>query len=125
LKNLLFWVIRFLIPFVVLYTIGYMAPGFSALTVAWILLLSVLIAVGVRLVDNAFRIKQFGRFQEGVISFLVAAVVIFTVTLGIEGGNVPLGGALLAALIIGVLTTLAPESERKTRREGTGNETYS
>lgn len=97
--------VRFLIPFVVLYTIGYYVPGFSALTVLWLILLSVLIVIGDLLIMAALgaRINTWGRM---IIHFLTATFIIFTVTLAIQGGHVPLGGALLAAAIIAGLNLL-------------------
>lgn len=103
--RLLLWVIRFLIPVVVLYTIGYFVPGFSALTIGWILLLSVLI-LGVQWLVERLIGRNPNGLARFIIHFLVAAFVIFTVTLGIQGGHVPLGGSLLAALIISALTAL-------------------
>lgn len=97
--------VRFLIPFVVLYTIGYFVPGFSALTVLWLILLSVLIVVVDLLIIAALgaRINHWGRL---IIHFLTATFIIFTVTLAIQGGQVPLGGSLLAAAIIAGLNLL-------------------
>lgn len=114
---MLHWLLRFIIPFVVLYTIGYYIPGFSALTLAWITLLSLIIMAGDWLMERIFKDYRFGRFQDGVINFLVSAVVIFTVTMGIEGGNVPLTGALLAAFIIGVLLLIIPSQMRADERK--------
>ena len=99
------WGIQFLIPLVVLYTIGYYIPGFSALTIPWIVLLALLI-----LLSNRFILWAIGgvshRFGRVMIDFLAAAVIIFSLTLAIDGGNVPLAGALLAAFIIAGLTEL-------------------
>ncbi len=114
--KLVLWIIQFFIPFVVLYSIGYYLPGFSALTIPWILFLTVLIFAGNLLVQKAFGgiKKPLGRI---LIDFLVALIVIFSVTLAINGGSVPLGGALIAALIIAGITELIyPEKvmERRT-----------
>lgn len=97
--------LRLIIPFVVLYTIGYLVPGFSALTILWLIMLSVLIVIGDLLIIAALgaRIHQWGRF---VIHFLTATFIIFTVTLAIQGGQVPLGGSLLAAVLIAGLNLL-------------------
>jgi hypothetical protein len=106
-------ILRFLVPFVVLYTIGYYVAGFSALTVSWIFVLSLLIFLGDWLLEMVFHLdRYFGRFHKGIISFLVSAVVIFMITQIIEGGNVPISGALLAAIIIGGLMTLIPDLAR-------------
>lgn len=97
--------VRFLIPFVVLYTIGYFVPGFSALTILWLILLSVLIVAVDLLIIAALgaRVNPWGRL---VIHFLTATLIIFTVTLAIQGGQVPLGAALLASAIIAGLNIL-------------------
>ena len=49
--KLLGWGIQLLIPLVVLYTIGYYVSGFSALTIPWIILLSVLIFLVNRMME--------------------------------------------------------------------------
>jgi len=99
------WVVRFLIPFTVLYSIGYLVPGFSALTILWIVGLTVLITIGewlsIKLIGR--RMNQWGQL---IIYFLVAVFIISMVTLAIEDGNVPLSGALLAAAIMAALNLL-------------------
>jgi hypothetical protein len=107
-------IVQMTIPLVVLYTIGYYIPGFSALTIPWIVLLTVLIFFANRLIRWAMGgvNNSLGRM---VIDFLVATVVVFTVTLAIDGGNVPLGGAMLAAIIIAVLTELVNPQKGKIR----------
>ena len=110
--KVILWMIQFFIPFMVLYSIGYYLPGFSALTIPWIIFLTILIFAGNLLIQKAVGgiSKPFGRI---LIDFLVAVVIIFTVTLVIDGGNVPLGGALIAALIIAGITELIyPEKVR-------------
>jgi hypothetical protein len=61
--------------------------------------------VGDLIIIAAFgtRINQWGRL---VIHFLAVTFIIFTVTLAIQGGQVPLGGALLASAIIAGLNLL-------------------
>jgi hypothetical protein len=103
--KMLVWGVQFLIPLIVLYTIGYYVPGFSALTIPWIILLSVVIFAGERLLQWKMG-RRTNRLGRALINFFGAAVIIFTLTLAIEDGNVPLGGALLAAVIIAALTEL-------------------
>ncbi|HYH04613.1 MAG TPA: DUF2512 family protein [Bacillota bacterium] len=108
----LYWLLRFLVPVVVLYVIGYYVSGFSALTFFWLFLLAGLIYVG-----DWFILKVFGHghgtLAKWVLDFLISTVVIFTATSAIEGGQVPLGGALLAALIISILHTMIPDVVEK------------
>lgn len=113
--KLVLWMIQLFIPFIVLYSIGYYLPGFSALTIPWLFFLAVLIFAANLLVQRGFGGigKPFGRI---IIDFLVASVIIFTISLAIEGGSVPLGGSLIAALIIAGITELIyPEKVRQRR----------
>jgi hypothetical protein len=105
-------IVQMIIPLVVLYTIGYYVPGFSALTIPWIILLTILIFFVNRLIRWAMGgvNNSLGRI---VIDFLAATVIVFTVTMAIDGGNVPLGGAILAAIIIAVLTEVVESPKRK------------
>lgn len=111
--NLIIWVLRLLVPFVVLFTIGYYVPGYSALTIPWLIGLSGLAVLGDWLVRR-FIGRDVSRIGRGVITFLVNTVVIFFVTYGIEGGHVPLGPSLLAALLIAVLSNLVNFDQLKT-----------
>lgn len=116
------WVLRLIIPFFVLYAIGYLVPGFSALTIMWLILLTLLIRIGDWLAGWAVG-DSVGRVGRGIITFLVATVVIFTATLAIEGGHVPFGGSLLAALIIALLETwLLPQPGKKIVTDGPRND---
>lgn len=103
--SLIIWGIRFLIPFMVLFTIGYYVPGFSALTITWLITLSVLAVLGDRLVNSIIG-QDINRWGKGVITFLVNTIVIFLATYVIQGGHVPLGAAMFAALIIAILSNL-------------------
>jgi hypothetical protein len=111
--RVILWIIQLFIPLVVLYSIGYYLPGFSALTIPWIVLLALLIFLGNLAIQKVFGgiSKPFGRI---VIDFLVATIIIFTVTLAIYGGSVPLGGAAIAALIIaGISELIYPEKVKR------------
>lgn len=103
--NLIGWGFRFLIPFMVLFTIGYYVPGFSALSIPWLIALSGLAVLGDWLVKRAMG-REVNRWGRGLITFLVNTAVIFFVTYGIRGGHVPLGAAILPALLIAFLSNL-------------------
>ncbi len=111
--NLMIWGLRFLVPFVVLFTIGYFVAGFSALTIPWLIILSGLAVLGDWLINKIIGPKV-SRWGRGGITFLVNTTVIFFVTYGIDGGHVPLGAALLAALIIAVLSNMMNFNQLKT-----------
>jgi uncharacterized membrane protein YvlD (DUF360 family) len=102
------WLLRGIIPLVVLYAIGYFVAGFSALSFRWLFWLAALIAVGNWLIVRVFNIGNH-PVAKLLINFLMVTVVIFMMTQVIEGGQVPLGGSLLAALIISLLQILIPD----------------
>ncbi len=115
--GILKWILRFLIPMVVLYTIGFYVPGFSALTVGWIITFAILIVLGSWLAVRMIG-REINRWGQFLISFLVTTVVVFIASYAIEGGHVPLGAALLASLVIALLTILVsdkPSSKLKSR----------
>lgn len=103
--NIVIWGLRFIIPFVVLFTLGYYIPGFSALTISWLVLLSALIVLGDWLVNSMIG-GEINRWGSGLITFLVSAAIVFFATYAIEGGHVPLGASLLAALIIAAFSNV-------------------
>lgn len=103
------WLFRFLVPMLVLYVIGYYVSGFSALTFSWLFLLAALIYVGDWFILKVFG-KGYGLLAKFVLDFLISTAVIFMATQAIEGGQVPLGGALLAALLISLLHTMIPDT---------------
>jgi hypothetical protein len=103
--NLFIWGLRFLIPFAVLFTLGYYVPGFSALTVSWLIALSVLTVLGDWLVNTMIG-ENNNRWVRGIITFLVSWAVVFFTSYAIEGGHVPLGASALAALIIAAISNI-------------------
>lgn len=111
--NLIGWGFRFMIPFVVLFTLGYYVPGFSALTIPWLIALSGLAVLGDWYINRVLG-GEVNRWGRGISTFLVNTAVIFFVTYGIRGGHVPLGAALLAALIIALLSNLINFDQLKT-----------
>jgi hypothetical protein len=106
--KVLVWLLRILTPLVVLYAIGYYIAGFSALSLQWLLMLSILIAAGNWIISQAFG-KERHSVVKPVLNFVVVTLVIFMMTYLIEGGQVPLSGSLLVALIISLLQMLIPE----------------
>lgn len=110
--RIIYNLVRFLVPLAVLYAIGYYVSGFSALTFTWLFILSALIYGGDWLILRMFGkgLNPLGKF---IMNFLVSTVVIFFTTLAIEGGQVPLGASLFAALIISLLHTLIPDSDQR------------
>jgi hypothetical protein len=104
-----------------LYLIGYYIPGFSALTVGWLVLLAGLIYAGEWLIDRLAGTHS-SRLGRALVDFCVAFVVVFSVTFAIEGGHVPLLGALLAAALISLGTVFLLPPARSGYRQRFGKE---
>jgi len=104
-------VVRFIVAAIVLMLIGYIVPGFSHLTFAEALLAAVVIAVVGYLAELAFGHRA-STFGNGIVGFVVSAVVIWLVPYVVPGMPVSAIGALLAAFVIGLVDLLVPTAIR-------------
>ena len=104
-------IVRFIVAALVLMLIGYIVPGFSHLTFGQALLAALVIAFVSWVIESIFghRSSTFGR---GVIGFVVSALVIWLTQFIVPGMHVSLIGALLGALVIGIVDLFVPTGIR-------------
>jgi uncharacterized membrane protein YvlD (DUF360 family) len=102
-------VIRFIVAALVLMFVGWIVPQFSVGGFWSALFLALVIAVIAWIIEAIFgkRINPFGR---GVVGFLVSALVIWLAQFIVGGVSVTLIGAILAALVIGIIDLFIPVS---------------
>ena len=104
-------VVRFVVSALVILFIGYVVPGFSVVSFTSALLAALvitLIAWGI----EAILGEGVSPRSRGVVSFLVAAVVIWSVQYVVPGVTVTVLGAILASLVIGLIDTVVPTTLR-------------
>ena len=100
-------VIRFIVSALILMVVGWIVPLFSVGGFGSALLLALVIAVLGWIIESVFgtRVTPFGR---GIVGFLVSALVIYVAQFLIADVRVTVLGALLAALVIGIIDLFIP-----------------
>ena len=104
-------VVRFVVSALVILFIGYVVPGFSVVNFTSALLAALvitLIAWGIEAILGEGASPR----SRGVVSFLVAAVVIWSVQYVVPGVTVTVLGAILASVVIGLIDTVVPTTLR-------------
>ncbi len=98
---------RLIAAAVVLGTTAFFTPGFAIANI-WTLIVA---AVVLTLMDYGL-IKLFGidatPFGRGVLGFVLAAAIIYATKFIVAGYNVTLIGAIIAALIFGIVDAILP-----------------
>lgn len=102
-------VIRFIVSALVLMVVGWIVPAFTVGGFWSALFLALVIAVVGWIVEGIFgkRITPFGR---GIVGFLASAAVIWFAQFIVSGVSVSIIGAILAALVIGIIDLFIPVS---------------
>jgi putative membrane protein len=104
-------VLRFVVAAVVLMLIGYVVPGFSHLTFGQALLAAIVIAAISWLIDLVAG-RNATTYGRGIVGFLVSAAVIWVAQFVVPGMHVNVFGALMAALVIGLVDLFIPTAVR-------------
>lgn len=102
-------VVRFIIAALVLMLVGFIVPQFSVGGFWSALFLALVIAALGWIVEGIFgkRVTPFGR---GIVGFIASAVVIWVAQFIVGGVTVTWLGAILAALVIGIVDLFIPVS---------------
>ena len=105
--NFLGHVVRFIVAALVLMFVGWILPNFSVGGFWSALFLALVIALLGWIVEGIFgkRINPFGR---GIVGFVVSALIIWAAQFVVGGVSVTVIGAILAALVIGIIDLFIP-----------------
>ena len=104
-------VVRFIVSALVLMLVGYIVPGFEVMGFTNALLAAVVIAA-IGWVIEATLGKDVSPYSRGIVGFLVSAVVIWAAQFIVPEMQVSVLGALLAALVIGIIDLFVPTTVR-------------
>lgn len=113
-------VIRFIVSAIVLLVVGFLVPGF-AVDSFWTALIAALMIAALGWVIEAIFGNKLSPYNRGIIGFLVSAGVIYLTQFLVEGMRVTLLGALLAALVIGVIDLFIPVRSKFGTQENQGD----
>lgn len=101
------WIGRLLLVAVILGITSFLTPGFSINGLWSFLLAAVVITVLDYLVESFMGVDA-SPFGKGIKGFAIAAVIIYLAQFLIPNMSVSIIGALLAALVIGILDAILP-----------------
>ncbi|HEY2494741.1 MAG TPA: phage holin family protein [Paenibacillus sp.] len=102
-------VVRFIVAAIVLMIVGWIVPQFSVGGFWSALMLALVIALLSWVVEGIFG-KKINPFGRGIVGFIISALVIYIAQFVVSGVSVTLLGALLAALVIGIIDLFIPVS---------------
>lgn len=107
--NILGHIVRFIVSALVLMFVGWVVPQFSVGGFWSALFLALVIAVAGWIIESVFG-KKVTPFGRGIVGFLVSALVIWLAQFIVGDVEVTLLGAILAALVIGLIDLFIPIS---------------
>lgn len=100
-------VIRFIVAAVVLMVTAAVTPGFRAMGFGTALLAALIIAALDYVVQKLFKIDA-SPFGRGLSGFILSTVIIYLSQFLVPGMQINFLGAIVAALIIGVVDAIIP-----------------
>lgn len=100
-------IVRFIVAAIVLMFVGWVVPQFTVGSFWSALFLALVIAVFGWIIEGIFgkRVTPFGR---GIVGFLSSALVIWLAQFIVGGVTVTWLGAILAALVVGIIDLFIP-----------------
>lgn len=104
-------IVRFIVSALVLLLVGYLVPGFYIAGFVNALIAAVAIAVIGYLVEAVLG-NRVSPQSRGIIGFVTSAVVIWLAQFLVPTMTVTIWGALLAALVIGIVDAFVPTELR-------------
>lgn len=104
-------IVRFVVSALVLMLISFILPGFAQLGFGTAILAAIVIALLGFVVENLFG-KDISPQNRGLVGFITSAVVIFLAQFVVPGMQISIIGALLAAIIIGIVDIFVPTELR-------------
>lgn len=100
-------IIRFVISAIVLMVTAFFVPGFAVYGF-WTALLQAVVIVGLDyLIEMATGIDA-SPFGRGIVGFLTSALIIYLTQFIIPGVSVSVWGAIISALVIGIIGAVLP-----------------
>ncbi|WP_195624381.1 phage holin family protein [Clostridium tertium] len=105
--SILGWIGRLILVAVILGITSFLTPGFSINGLWSYLLAAVVITVLDYLVETFMGVDA-SPFGKGVKGFVIAAVILYLAQFLVTNMRVSIFGALIAALVIGVLDAIFP-----------------
>ncbi|MGM0471800.1 MAG: phage holin family protein [Bacillota bacterium] len=104
-------IIRFIVSAFVLLAVGYFLPGFEIVGFGNALIAAVVIALIGMVIESVLG-DNVSPQSRGIVGFITAAGVIYMTQFVVSGMTVSMIGALLSALVIGIIDAVVPTELR-------------
>ncbi|MBC8588562.1 phage holin family protein [Paratissierella segnis] len=99
--------LRILVTAIVVAIAAYFTPGFTINNIWSLLLAAVVIGVLDHLIQKFTGVNA-SPFGRGLSGFLVAAIILYVTKFIVPGFNISIWGAIIGALVIGVVDAIIP-----------------
>ena len=106
-SSILRWIGRFILVAIILMVTSFVTPGFSINGVGSFLIAAVVISVLDYLVELLMGVDA-SPFGKGIKGFIIAAIIIYLAQFLVPNMGVTIIGAILAAIVIGILDAVCP-----------------
>lgn len=106
-KGFLHWLGRLVYVAVVLAVTSFFTPGFSIKGI-WSIILAAIIIIALDYLIELFTGFDASPLRRGLTGFIVSAVIIYVAQFAVPYMRVSILGALLAALVIGIIDAIIP-----------------
>lgn len=100
-------VIRLIVAAVVLGITAFLTPGFSIDGIWALIIGAIVLAVLDYLIAKLIGVEA-SPFGKGIVGFITAAVIIYATQYFVAGFNVTIWGAIIGALIFGIVDAIIP-----------------
>jgi uncharacterized membrane protein YvlD (DUF360 family) len=100
-------IVRFVVAAIVLMVTAFLTPGFGRMGFGTALLAALIIAAMDWIIHRIFKIDA-SPFGRGIVGFIAAAAIIYLTQFFVPGMVITFFGAIVAALIIGIIDALIP-----------------
>ncbi|GAA0717322.1 phage holin family protein [Clostridium malenominatum] len=101
------YIIRLVLTAIVLAITSFFTPGFSIVGLWPMLLAAVIITAIDALIENFMGVDA-SPFGKGFKGFVIAAIIIYVTQYFVPNMSVSIWGAILAAIVIGIIDALMP-----------------
>ena len=106
-NSLLRWIGRFILVAVILMITSFVTPGFS-INGIWSFLIAAVVISGLDYLVELLMGVYASPFGKGVKGFIIAAIIIYLAQFLVPNMGVTIIGAILAAIVIGILDAVFP-----------------
>lgn len=106
-NSLLRWIGRFILVAIILMITSFLTPGFS-IRGMWSYVIAAIVISGLDYLAELLMGVDASPFGKGIKGFVIAAIIIYLAQFLVPNMGVSIIGAVLAAIVIGILDSIFP-----------------